>query len=150
MHMGDMTTRLESVKSRKLKGVNMGGVSADKSVDLVAIPVLFVNSYDPSLYQGTLILICFTGEKFATGQERFAPWYVYHKRIATHPVTNFSRPSVRLGTRPAAPACAKPELRFGEGRLHRLPDTRVSRCAARLTGRAPRRMKQVTINDPWY
>ncbi len=26
----------------------------------------------------------------------------------------------------------------------------VSRCAARLTGRAPRRMKQVTISDPWY
>ena len=52
------------------------------------------------------------------------------------PVTNFSRPSVRLGTRPAA--------------LHRLPDTKVSRCAARLTGRAPRRMKQVNISDPWY
>jgi hypothetical protein len=29
-------------------------------------------------------LICFTGEKFATGQERFAPWYVYHKRTAAH------------------------------------------------------------------
>jgi hypothetical protein len=59
-------------------------------------------------------LTCFTGEKFVTGQERFAPWYVYHKRIATHPVTNFSRPSVRL------------------------------------TGRAPRRMKQFNIGDPWY
>jgi hypothetical protein len=81
-------------------------------------------------------LTCFTGEKFATGQERFAPWYAYHKRTATHPVADFSRPSVRLGTRPAA--------------LRRLPDTRVSRGAARLTGRAPRRMKQVNISDPWY
>ncbi len=35
-------------------------------------------------------MTCFTGEKFTTGQERFAPWYVYHKRIATHPVVNFS------------------------------------------------------------
>jgi hypothetical protein len=47
-------------------------------------------------------LTCFTGEKFATGQERFAPWYVYHKRTATHPVANFSRPSVRLGTQPVS------------------------------------------------
>jgi hypothetical protein len=89
-----------------------------------------------TLYQGTLIVTCFTGEKFATGQERFAPWYVYHKRGATPPVANFSRPSVRLGTRSAA--------------LLRLPDTQVSRCAVRLTDRAPRRIKQVTISDPWY
>ncbi len=35
-------------------------------------------------------MTCFTGEKFVTGQQRFAPWYVYHKGVATHPVTNFS------------------------------------------------------------
>ncbi len=54
-------------------------------------------------------MTCFTGEKFVTGQERFAPWYLYHKGGATPPVTDFSRPPVRLGARPAA--------------LRRLPDT---------------------------
>jgi hypothetical protein len=29
-----------------------------------------------------LILTCFTGTKFATGQERFAPWYVTDRRTA--------------------------------------------------------------------
>jgi len=45
---------------------------------------------------------CFTGEKFTTGQERFAPWCRHHKRAATHPVVNLSRPSVAVGERPAA------------------------------------------------
>ncbi len=53
-------------------------------------------------------MTCFTGEKFVAGQERFAPWYVYHKGGATHPVTKFSRPAVCLSARPAA--------------LRRLPD----------------------------
>ncbi len=44
-------------------------------------------------YQGSLILTCFTGEKFVNGQKRFAPWYAYHKGTATPPVVNFSRPS---------------------------------------------------------
>ncbi len=61
------------------------------------------------LYKGLLILTCFTGEKFVTGQQRFAPWYVYHKGGATPPVTKFSRPAVLPRTRPAA--------------LRRLPDT---------------------------
>jgi hypothetical protein len=47
-------------------------------------------------------LTCFTGEKFITGQERFAPWYAYHKRIVTPPVMNLTRPSVTVGERSAA------------------------------------------------
>ena len=27
-------------------------------------------------------MTCFNGEKFATGQERFAPWYVTERRTA--------------------------------------------------------------------
>ena len=27
-------------------------------------------------------MTCFTGKKFATGQERFAPWYVTDRRTA--------------------------------------------------------------------
>ncbi len=88
------------------------------------------------LYQGSLIVTCFTGEKSVTGQQRFAPWYLYHKARATPPVKNFSRPAVLPRARPAA--------------LRRLPDTLESRHAVLLAGHAPRRMKQVNISDPWY
>ncbi len=52
----------------------------------------------PRLYQPAMISTYFTGEKFATGQERFAPhesiWgCVHHKRAATPPVENLSRPT---------------------------------------------------------
>ncbi len=74
-----------------------------------------------------MISTYFTGEKFSTGQERFAPWCVHHKRAATPPVENLSRPPVAVGERPAA--------------SRRLPDGTASRRAALLTGRSPTAMK---------
>ncbi len=46
------------------------------------------------------------------------------------------------------PACGAPE--HATCRVAPLARYTVSRCAARLTGRALRRMKQVNISDPWY
>ena len=41
MHIGDITTRFGTVKSRKVKGVNMGGGSAAKFFPSVIIVILF-------------------------------------------------------------------------------------------------------------